>query len=300
MKLKGNPDWEDVTPIPQDDGPHPIVPISYTDEFVEHMDYFRALLKSGEVSERALELTSAVIDLNSANYTAWSFRRKILFALEKNLEEELVWVADIAGGTPKNYQLWHHRRVLVDKIDKPMEELSHTAVVLQTDAKNYHVWTHRQWVLKRFKLWANELEYCDSLIKLDIRNNSAWNQRDHVINSTTGFTTEVVRSELNYTWSKIDEAPNNESPWNYLFGILNRPTFEQFEEMELRILAILEKDDACVAARSLLVELYVKWGGHVHLAKACEECGRLTEKDYIRRNYWGFRREQVSNLLGSS
>jgi len=35
------------------------------------MNYFRAILKSGEISQRALDLTTAVVDLNAANYAAW-------------------------------------------------------------------------------------------------------------------------------------------------------------------------------------------------------------------------------------
>lgn len=35
------------------------------------MDYFRALNKAQEVSQRALDLTTHVIDLNPANYTVW-------------------------------------------------------------------------------------------------------------------------------------------------------------------------------------------------------------------------------------
>ena len=44
--------FPDLTPLPQEDGPHPICAIQYSQAFSETMGYFRALLKAEEVSER--------------------------------------------------------------------------------------------------------------------------------------------------------------------------------------------------------------------------------------------------------
>jgi protein farnesyltransferase/geranylgeranyltransferase type-1 subunit alpha len=35
------------------------------------MDYFRGIVKTGETSERVLQLTEHIIRLNPAHYTAW-------------------------------------------------------------------------------------------------------------------------------------------------------------------------------------------------------------------------------------
>jgi len=67
-----HPMFADVTPIPQDDGPHPLAQIAYSDDYREAMSYLRALMVGeGEKSERALYLTADMIALNPAHYTVW-------------------------------------------------------------------------------------------------------------------------------------------------------------------------------------------------------------------------------------
>ncbi|CAM8985398.1 hypothetical protein QQ045_006956 [Rhodiola kirilowii] len=228
IPLRRREEWSDVTPVPQDDGPNPIVPIAYKDEFVEVMDYFRAVYLADERSLRSLCLTAEVIASNAGNYTVWHFRRLVLEALNVDLLEELDYVEQVASNNPKNYQIWHHRRWLAEKIgtDATDKELEFTQKILSLDAKNYHAWSHRQWVLQALGGWDAELDYCHHLLKEDIFNNSAWNQRYFVITKSPvlGGLAAMRASEVCYTIEAIEANPENESPWRYLRGLYKDDT----------------------------------------------------------------------------
>ena len=48
-----------------------------------------------------------------------------------------------AQENPKNYQIWYHRRAIVEEHGDAAGELEFCAKVFATDAKNYHAWAHR-------------------------------------------------------------------------------------------------------------------------------------------------------------
>jgi len=158
------------------------------------------------------------------------------------------------------------------------------------DAKNYHAWSHRQWILRKFNCFENEMKFVELLIEEDIRNNSAWNQRHFVCDNTTGFTKQVIDRELRYTFDIVQRAPHNESPWNYLIGLMNKPNFSSWKELEEFALGVLAKTPKCDQAQMLLVDLYEK---SKKLQQAALVCDDLMDSDKTRVNYWQFRKSEI-------
>jgi protein farnesyltransferase/geranylgeranyltransferase type-1 subunit alpha len=78
------------------------------------------------------------------------FARLCLFALGSDLKSELHRMIEVALDNSKNYQVWYHRRLLLEKLKADPDaavlankELELTAMALKDDNKNYHAWSHR-------------------------------------------------------------------------------------------------------------------------------------------------------------
>lgn len=237
VPYKERPEWADVKPIPQDDGPYSVVSIRYTETFQETFDYFRAILASKEISERAFDLTHSCIGLNPSNYTVWHYRRVLLENLNKNLLDELEYIESTISRNQKNYQVWEHYKYVLSQIKRKLDQKQLSNVnlievatkvkrfirsILSDDSKNYHAWQQLQWLIRDWSQWDGELEYVEKLVDDDIRNNSAWNHRFYVIQRTTGFSEEVIQAETEFAIKMINLAPNNESAWNYLLGVIHK------------------------------------------------------------------------------
>ncbi|KAK4792200.1 hypothetical protein SAY86_022635 [Trapa natans] len=320
VPLFARPEWADVVPIPQDDGPNPVVPIAYKDDFRETMDYFRAVFKANELSHRSLALTSLAITLNSGNYTIWQFRRRILEAIDSDMHFELEFTEQIAKTNSKNYQLWHHRRWVAEKLgpEATEGELKFTRKIFNTDAKNYHAWSHRQWVLQNLGGWKGELDYCQKLLDEDIFNNSAWNQRYFVVTKSPllGGLIAMRDSEVAYAVESIKSFPENESPWRYLRGLYKDDIVSWVNDPRVAsvCLDVLEAKKNCVFALTTLLDLLclgynpsqelidaVSGMGLPDTNPTRPDCGLaelicsiLGQEDPMRTNYWTWRKSQLT------
>jgi protein farnesyltransferase/geranylgeranyltransferase type-1 subunit alpha len=253
-KYAQSPEWADIDPIPLDDGNGdgiiPLATIAYPPPYTEATSYLRAVMAVNEMSDRALKLTEDIIKINPAHYTVWLYRAKIIKELDKKLADEIDWLNMVSEENLKNYQIWHHRQIIVSRLrdslteesDFLAEERDFLMDIFARDSKNYHVWIYRHWLVRHFNLWEDERETLDveTLIDRDVHNNSAWNHR-YVLrfssrdgpeagpeNSGPGLKRGqlavvdeyIVDAELEYAEDKIRLAPENRSPWHYARGVL--------------------------------------------------------------------------------
>uniref|UniRef100_A0A915PNF0 Protein farnesyltransferase/geranylgeranyltransferase type-1 subunit alpha n=1 Tax=Setaria digitata TaxID=48799 RepID=A0A915PNF0_9BILA len=262
-RYRDDPEWDDVLPIPLTDDEQAAVRIATSDAFNDAFMYLRAVVLSNEMSERAFKLTVKCIDLNPANYTLWQYRRALLKALNKDLNEEFHFIAEIIEDNPKNYQ--------VEWTNDPSRELDFTARMIEDEAKNYHSWQHRQWVVEKFKLFGQqELDYSAGLLMEDMRNNSAWNYRYFVLQGLDALKRGISsRADVMQFCLELSEQKRVPLCLSFMVDIL-------LEKIERK----MEVKDSAAQAVQVLQE--------------------LKELDPIRRKYWDYNEKLVNNLIEAS
>lgn len=321
-----DPDWDDVTPILQAEPEHALAAIAYPEDYVEAMSYLRAVMAAKEHSPRCLQLTEHIISMNPAHYTVWLYRFAIVEALNISIPDEMAWLNAISLEHLKNYQIWHHRQQLLDHhypaICTSADDVAALArseadflmQMLEQDTKNYHVWSYRQYLVRKLSMWGDtERQSIEGMIDDDVRNNSAWSHRFFLVFSDPAYTTpdshateadlkipaEIIDREVEYAKQKATLAPQNQSPWNYLRGVLvkgGRPLGEarEFAEGFIKELGSVKDNKERVRsshALDLLADIY-KEAGDKERAELCLQ--RLGDKwDRIRKGYWEYRKRAL-------
>ncbi|KAJ4306412.1 CAAX geranylgeranyltransferase alpha subunit [Collariella sp. IMI 366227] len=300
-----DPEWDDVVPVVLEEPEGALAAIAYPAEYAEVMSYLRAVMQAKEYSPRCLRLTEHIISMNPAHYTVWLYRAANVFALKLPIPDEIAWLNEVALANLKNYQIWHHRHLLVENYFPTIasdptaihsfaaSEREFLTAILREDTKNYHVWSYRSYLVGKLNLFddAEELATIESMIDDDVRNNSAWSHRFFLVFSNPGHSTpgvaatehdpkvpgDIVDREVQYAKDKIVLAPQNQSGWNYLRGVLVKGG---------RKLATAEEFTARFVTG---LEIYAEKGDK---ERAVLSLRRLGQKwDRIRVGYWEWRRK---------
>lgn len=279
-----------------------------------------------EYSPRCLRLTQHIISINPAHYTVWLYRFSIVQALEIPIPKEIEWLNEVSLNNLKNYQIWHHRRLVMDHyvpaIQSSPEKIAELAKseqkfleqILAEDTKNYHVWSYRQYMVPKLGIFGeSEVAAANELIEEDVRNNSAWSHRFFIVFSDPKHTTagslstepdpkvpaEIIDREVQYAQTKILLAPQNQSPWNYLRGVLVKAgrtvsSVEAFVDQFVQDLGVEDKEKVTSThGLEFLAEIYAEKG---ETDKADLALRRLGEKwDRIRLGYWQWRRQMLKD-----
>lgn len=260
-------EWDDVKPIAADEDKDALVQIMYSDAYKHTTGLLRAVMATGEASERVLDLTSDVISMNAAHYTVWHHRLQTLIALrdqgicldqpnclpvlflqalggqaddelEVDLTREVVedyeWLNQVTLDTAKNFQIWHYRQCLMPKDVTTMfarmyfkMERYVVEMVLGDEPKNYHAWSHLQWVVRH----------------------------------TPKEFAVPVEEEIQYAEYMLSQDVYNNSAWSFRFFTLERaePTEEMLQaELAYAQFAITEVPQN-EAAWNFIVAVYEKY-----------------------------------------
>jgi protein farnesyltransferase/geranylgeranyltransferase type-1 subunit alpha len=288
VMYKDRPEWSDVQPVKEFTSKVEILKIDYDEITEDANDYFRAVLKTGEISERSYTLTQDIIEACPTNYMAWYHRRQCIDVLNLDLNEELDWLDSIAKDNQKNYQIWQHRKLIIEKKADASREKTMMAEIFEDEPKNFHAWCHRIWVVRRFDLFDGEYEFVDYMLDQDVRNNSVWNYRYFLFNYTQEKSFENIEKEIDYALTKIVDVPSNESPYNYIRGLVgdNKLSYSKYPAIK-KTLEEIPVQENNYHALSLLLDIYEEEGSD----RFNSSIDLLIQLDGVRRKYYLWRRQ---------
>jgi protein farnesyltransferase/geranylgeranyltransferase type-1 subunit alpha len=149
------------------------------------------------------------------------------------LNTELLWTATLGGDNPKNYQIWYHRRALLEHYaaaysssSNQEEEDKH-----KEHKEHYH---HDHWI-SITDIGTSELDYIGTVLHVDGKNYHAWSHRQWVVgniiattmNSSNSNSSSIWSAEMEYTTRLLEIDVRNNSAWNHRWFALHHGRGQQ-------------------------------------------------------------------------
>ena len=205
--------WCDVTPIPMSPQVNELFNLKYDKDYSDSLSILRAVIQSGELSERVLELTSHLITIIPNNPAFWHVRRQCLELLGYDLKQELQFLRVIHNLGIKCYQTWNHRKWICNR--DHLKEKDFLMGMISKDEKNFHAWEYAIWYATRWSEYKDIYDISKHFIQHDIFNNSAWNA---VFQMSQHLDENIMELALNY----MKVSTKNESLTHFIYGSLKR------------------------------------------------------------------------------
>lgn len=160
---------------------------NYTKEYVEAKRAYdlvaEARVQSRKYTSESLCAVKKYISVLPTDYSAWVLHREVVDFLVSNgnysLQEELEWIRPLARAHHKNYQIWHHFQILVEKMQHNILKDPEILSICEDEPKSIHFWGFfvRAVNLHLYKALA----FTEQMIRRDVRNNSAFSARSTVL-----------------------------------------------------------------------------------------------------------------------
>lgn len=278
-----------------------ILQIKYQENNQKLMDILRYVLNSKEISIRVFDLTTEIIKFSPWTYEVWVIRRKCLSEIEEiDIYDEIEFTNNILIYYSKVYQVWHHRKLLIDKLNECSQEKKIMQKILEKDSKNFHCWSHRIWMIRRFNNIEGEFEFIEQMLENDVKNNSVWNYRFFLVEyiNKNNVNENIIKKEIEYALNKIKLVPFNESPFNYINGFIckYKRKYKDYEDVINQFVLLYEKEknnsNNCIFILRLLLEYYEEDKNRIKFNNNIEQ---LIKIDYIRKKYYLWRKNNYKD-----
>ena len=116
-----------------------------------------------ETLEREAELCAKLLELDDRNFHCWAYRRFIVEALGRTMEEEMQYTLTKIEQNFSNYSAWHQRSAILDASGGAdaatlRKEFELASNAFYTEPEDQSAWMYHRWLVSRARALPNQGE----------------------------------------------------------------------------------------------------------------------------------------------